>query len=176
MIHWFQVTSTINTVTVSASSLSEFNIVFSLNSFNSFPLAGFTSLFDQYCLYCIVVNLNVNTYNNLITGYGRVTTAIDYDNVTNLGTEAALQDYASAQTVEIAGTTCVQRLLYPCVAPALYTASAFSAFGVSRSWVDTASPNAGHYGFRSIWDGNATGSTFPVDIIATAVIGGRNQI
>jgi len=160
-----------------SSTFAETNFFFALNLFSGY--GNMTAIFDQYCIHSVVVNfmgrqtVNVGPYS-----LGFFTTAIDFDNTTPLGSIGPLQEYSSAQTVElVSGLTCVQRAVQPCVAPALYnTGGLFNAYGVARMWVDSASPSTQHYGIRSAYSLTA-GATigFTVDYTVTAIIGLRNK-
>lgn len=167
-VHWFecQVTRS-SAVSISTSVYTEINIAFSLNDT---PIAGnITSLFDQYCLYAVVVNVchsQVASPNYL----GRFTSAIDYDSTSAVGTETGVQQYSSALTTEVTQGLSVQRFIKPCVLPTLYVAN----YGPQRMWVDSASAGTGHYGFRMFWTGNTSGSLL-VDVLCTYIIGARNS-
>jgi hypothetical protein len=168
-IHWFQCQDTrLSAQSISTSVYTEVNFAFSLND------TPFTSaiqaLFDQFCIYAVVVNVchsSISSSNYL----GRFTSAIDYDNTTNLGTEFALQAYSTAQTVEVTPGLNVQRLVKPTVDTTIYS----SQYGPQRLWIDNGSPSTGHYGFRMFWTGN-TSSALLVDVICTYIIGARCSV
>jgi len=171
-IYWVKATNE-KTVTVSASVPTEFTLNFNLADFAyTAPLAGY---FDQYCIYSVVVNINFNYTGATPSGLGTMITAIDYDNVAFLGNYSLYEAYESALVTKVTPTQSVQRLVKPATAPALYTGSAFSAFGISRMWVDSASPATPHYGFRSFFISN-TGTTLTATYDYHAVFGFRNVI
>lgn len=158
--------------TVSASVPTEVNKAFTLSDLTD--LAGLTAFFDQYCLYSVIVNVNFNYTGTTPSGLGTMATAIDFDNVANLGTISAIEAFESCLITKVTASQSVQRLIHPCVAPALYGGSTFSAFGLQRSWVDSASPGTPHYGFRSFFISNV-GTTLTATYDFTYVVGFRNN-
>lgn len=167
-IHWFQCQVVrANAASISSSVYTEINTYFALADT---PFASnIYGLFDQYCIYAVVVNVSCSSLSS--TNYlGRLTTAIDYDSVGNLGTESAIQQYSTAQMVEVSPGLSVQRFIKPCVDASVYSNS--SAYATGRLWIDSQSDTAQHYGFRSFWYGN-TNSNLVVDLICTYIIGAR---
>lgn len=171
-IHWVQGIF-IRVNGLSASANTEINFSFTLNDVAS--LAGIQSYYDQYCIYSVVMTIQCNDVGvSASTETGRGYTAIDYDNTTNLGSENAIGAYGTCVAF-IPGRSVQQRLIKPCVAPTVYnTGAAFTGFGVGRCWLDCASPNIPHYGFRSYYAGNAV-SGLNIDYIGTYTIGLRNN-
>lgn len=169
-IHWVKGTNEKST-TISASVPTEFTINFNLSDFTN--LAGLAGYFDQFCIYSATVNINFNYTGATPNALGTMITAIDYDNVTFLGAFSEYEAYESALTTKVTATQSVQRLIKPCVAPALYSGSAFTNYGISRMWVDSASPGTPHYGFRSYFISN-TGTTLTATFDYHCVFGFRN--
>jgi hypothetical protein len=169
MTHWFQCQVTkANAISISTSVYTESNIYFALSDT---PISSaVTGLFDQYGIYAVVVNVchsQVASANYL----GRCTTAIDYDSVTNLGTENAVQSYSSAQSVEVSQGMAIQRFIKPCVDSSVYS----SSYANGRLWIDTSSgSSAQHFGLRMFWYGN-TASSLLVDVLCTYIICARNS-
>lgn len=176
-IHWIQQSVTLrNNAQVSISNVED-NWSFKLGDLNQY--ATIAALFDQYCIYSVVFNVSVQPAQLAATtdGLGRITTAIDYDNVGNLGSEAALQQYSSAQTVEVSQNgISVQRYVKPCVTPEIYVVAG-TGYGVGRVWLDTAtgSLSVPHYGVRVYFYAFTT-NNWQYDIIATYTIGCRNSL
>jgi hypothetical protein len=142
-------------------------------------LVGLAPFFDQYCIYSVTVNVtpDYEGAGSTLYTFGSVATAIDYDNTTSLGGGFnALLGYSSAVVAELNTGQSIQRYIKPCVAPALYNASAaFSGYGVSRMWIDSASTSVPHYGFRAIFVSNSvSGLSITYDV--NYVIGLRNNI
>jgi len=171
-IHWVQGNFQ-RVSTLSASANTEVNYTFAVSDVSS--LAGILSYFDQYCIYSIVITVQCNDVGvSATTETGRGYTAIDYDNITNIGSENAISAYGTCVQF-IPGRSVQQRFIKPCVAPAVYNSgSVFTGFGVGRCWLDSASPSIPHYGFRSYFAAN-TVSGLNIDYLITYVIGLRNN-
>jgi hypothetical protein len=174
-IHWVRgKTQVVNTISTSAPT--EANYSFTLAGLTD--LAGLNGFFDQYCLYSITVSItpSFEGAGSTLYTFGTCFTAIDYDNVTTLGTSAAIQAYNSCVTFEISPGQSIQRFYKPCVAPAIYNSSAaFSGYGVSRCWIDSAQTSVPHYGFRSLFISNTVSGlscTYDFDV----VVGFRNNM
>lgn len=159
--------------TVSASVPTEFNFAFHFSDLTN--LVGLASFFDQYCIYSVVVSINFNYSGTTPSGLGTMFTAIDFDNIATLGSAALIESYESCLTTKVTATQSVQRLVHPCISPALYSGSAFTNFGLLRGWVDSANTGTPHYGFRSYFISNV-GTTLTVNYDFNFVIGLRNSI
>jgi len=178
-IHWIQQTVTLVSSGVVSGSNVEANWSFKLNDLNQY--AAMTALFDQFCLYSVVFNVCISgqlgSPLGSVVAFGRLTTAIDFDNVSNLGSEAALQQYATAQTVEIVPGLTVQRYIKPCVTPNIYLIAG-TGYAVGRAWLDNSSTSVliPHYGIRVYFV--ITGASGPVDydIVATYTMGFRSVL
>jgi len=162
-------------VTISNTVPTEKNFTF---QFTDLPdLVGLASYFDQFCIYCVTVNLtpDFEGAGSTLYTFGSVVTAIDYDNVAALGAFAQVESFNSAVVAELASGQSIQRYIKPTVAPALYTtAAAFSGYGVQRLWIDSASTGVPHYGFRSLYISNSvSGLSVTYDI--NMVVGVRNN-
>jgi len=171
-IHWIQYQSQ-RTQTLSASATTEVNYSFSLSEVSS--ISGLTAFFDQYCIYAISITVQCNDVGvSATTETGRAYTAIDYDNINALGSEAAIQAFGTCVQF-VPGRGSVQRFFKPCVAPAVYnTGGTFTGYGVSRSWLDCASAAIPHYGYRSFYAANSV-SGLNIDHAITYVVGFRNN-
>jgi hypothetical protein len=169
-IHWAQATVTLQQ-TVSGSSDTELNFLFSLSAITQ--LAGIAAYFDQYCIYAVTIAATPGPNQGAGGTYGILCTALDYDNNATLGSLTLVQSYNSAVNTVLNAGQSVQRFLQPCVAPALYGGSTFSAFGIARNWVDSASPATPHYGYRSYYRFSTTG--FTMDYTIAYIIGFRNS-
>lgn len=89
---------------------------------------------------------------------GLYSTAIDFDDATNLTTTAQALDYESCVTIP--QTSGVYRRFQPHAANALYAPSAFTSFGnVPSPWIDSASSAVSHYGLKLAADANVGGSS-----------------
>lgn len=174
-IHWVR-GSTQAVVTISNSVPTEANYTFTLGGLTD--LAGLSGFFDQYCIYSVSVSVSPNFEGagSTLYSFGTCFTAIDYDNVTSLGSAAAIQAYNSCVTFEMSPGQSVQRYYKPCVAPAIYnTSAAFSGYGVARCWIDSAETGVPHYGFRSFFISN-TVSGLSCTLDFDVVVGFRNNM
>jgi len=141
-------------------------------------LVGLAGYFDQYCIYSVTVNItpDFEGAGSTLYTFGAVATAIDYDNINNLGSFAAVEAYNSCVVAELTPSQSIQRYLKPCVAPALYTSgSGFSGYGVQRMWIDSGITSVPHYGFRSLFISN-TVSGLSVSFDFNYVVGLRNNM
>jgi hypothetical protein len=173
-VYWLKKTVTlVNAASLSTSVPVEGNLSFTVQSL--FPeYATILSLFDQYCIHTVVVHLNLDSVGASSGSYGRCTTAIDFDNVANLGGETLVQDFSTAQTVDLSPGLCIERVIQPTVDPVIYQVSG-SGYGVGRMWCDSASSSIPHYGFRAFFAQNTiSGTTY--DVVVTSIIGLRNSI
>jgi hypothetical protein len=173
-VHW--ITSTIrgsfstNTTGVPV----EANQSFILNQ-NVSDYSSYASVFDQYCIHSAVVRLTpqASTGGSNQT-YGRLITALDYDNVANLGSETLLLQYNTAVETELVIGKSMERAVRPALAPALWSGGAFSGYGVSRMWLNSTSTGVPHYGVRIMVVG--AGNQIAMDYIVTVIVGFRNDI
>jgi hypothetical protein len=173
-ICWVQ-GKTNNIVTISNTVPTEQNYQFSLSDVAD--LAGLAGFFDQYCIYSVTVSISAifEGAGSTLYSFGSVVTAIDYDNVASLGSQASLLAFGSSVTTDLNPGQAIQRYLKPCVAPALYNAAAsFSGYGVERMWIDSSVRTVPHYGFRSFFTANTvSGNSVAFDI--NYVFGFRNN-
>jgi hypothetical protein len=169
-VHWFQCSVLLaQGQSISTTAPTELNYHFTITDvIDAGP--AIQGLFDQYCIYAVVLNQVVSQVSTASNSLGRVTTALDYDNVNALGSESLLLSYGSAQTIEVVPGLGIQRFIKPCVDPVIYSVQN----GVGRLWIDSASTPY-HYGIRSYWAGN-TSSNLLVDTLCTYVICARNNI
>jgi hypothetical protein len=145
-IHWFQ-TSVDTNFALSTSAITEQNQSFQL--VNTAIAASIAGLYDQYAIFAVYIRVS-STGLPASSGSGRIITALDYDNVANLGSIATLLGYSTS--TDTSSIEVQERYVEPCNAPALYNGSAFSAFGQDRMWVDCANTGVPHYGLRCIAD------------------------
>jgi hypothetical protein len=173
-IHWFEVTLLNTTLSVSNLTTTEYNQSFSLSGLSN--ASAYTNLFDQYCIHSVLVSFAVTSSADYFSGsQGRVTTALDFDNISNLGSEATLQQYMSAITVEVTPGLSVERYVKPTAKGYLTTGGGAYAGLPERVWIDCTLPTIPHYGVRSFWAGN-TESSLTIDIVNVMVIGLRNAL
>jgi hypothetical protein len=158
--------------TNSTSIVTETNVYFPLSNFQDY--SSFTSCFDQYCIYAITVTISLLSSATSYTTPIGVYTAIDYDNTASIG-KAGIMGLSTCNFSQVSMSNTTSRFFRPCIAPVIYnTASAFNGTGVSRSWLDVASVNVPHYGWRSVV--NPSASQQPLEVNVTAMVGWRNTI
>jgi len=174
-IHWVQSSSRYSVSVAGSGAVTESNQSFSLyNNVNDY--ASYTSVFDQFCIWAahvaVVCPVVVAAPNSSSANLGRVLTAIDYDNVTNLGSENSLLEFNSVSVSSILPGRSHERVVKPAVDISLYS----SSYGVGRVWVDSASYTTPHYGIRVMTVGANTSYTNGLDIIVTLIVGFRNNV
>lgn len=171
-IYWSENQQTVDfTITVAVNN--ENNIAFFANATN--VPSGFLTSFDVYCIYAVAVTLEVVVPSTSTAQFfGDIYTAIDYDNVNNIGAVGSLQAYSTCSTHSLQIGRPVTRFIKPCVSPALFVSGTSSGYSSARSWVDGAYPNVPHYGLRTIIPNPPT--TFTLRAILNYVIGFRNTI
>lgn len=170
-IHWLQTTQ-IYSQALANNAITEANLQFQLNA--TAIASGVTTLFDQYAIFAVYVRATVNSTSPVSTNTQQFITAIDYDNITNLGSTSTLAGYSTALTTSLAETH--ERYIEPCNAPALYSGSTFSHYGQARMWVDCSNPGTPHYGLRCIVFALGSGVTGNVTFDISYVICARNVI
>jgi hypothetical protein len=172
-IHWIQ--STVKTVISVAGNgaVVELNQSFSLSN-NVNDYTSYSNVFDQYCMFCASVRVAFTSSTAALTGnLGRLYTAIDYDNVSNISTENAIMEFGSAEVTEIGESKSVERY----VEPACYILAAASSQALGRSWFNVSTPGSPHYGVRIMTAGNtSTSSGLACDVLITVIVGFRNNI
>lgn len=173
-IHWVQ-SQTRSSVTFNATGLVvEANQSFSLSS-NVTDFTSFVAVFDQYCIHSAVVRI-VPNFGALSTtvSTARIHTALDFDNVNNVTTENAIQQFSTCITVEATPGKAVERVVKPCMAPAVWAGGAFSGYAVARMWLNSSTATVPHYGVRILTAGAS--ASLLCDIFVTVIVGFRNNI
>jgi hypothetical protein len=155
---------------ISTSVDTEYGQSFQINDLSY--ASQFASLFDQYCIYSVVVNFSFRNGNS--NSIGRFVTAIDTDNVTSLGSEAAMAAFSTAETTSLRPETTIQRYINPSISSFAYQGSG-TGYAPARAWCDLANTSIAHYGIRAYATGNSA-SGFVMDVSCTYVIGLRYQI
>jgi hypothetical protein len=160
----------------STSAIVENNISITINGFPG--AAAYLATFDQYCIYSSTVNFAYLQENSAVTSSVqnvRVHTALDYDNVANIGLNS-LTSYSTYSVTELSPNTSVIRYVKPCVSDSLIAGSSPQAgSGIQRRWIDSAFNNITHYGVRCIFGITAL-SVVSIDEGISIVVGFRNGI
>jgi len=175
-IHWIQQSVTLRSSGVVSGGNVEDNWSFKLSDLNQY--STIVALFDQFCIYSVVFNVIISPSSGAVSNnLGRLTTAIDYDSIGNLGSEVTVQQFSSAQTVEVTSGLAVQRYVKPCVTPGVYVVAG-TGYAVGRCWLDQASngDSVPHYGVRVWFQITGASTAFDYDIIATYTLGCRNPV
>jgi len=174
MVHWIQSTLRNTFTTSSIGAVVEANQAFSLQG-NVGDYASYAQVFDQYCVHSAVVRVAMQFSSNSLTGtQGRLHTALDFDNVSNLASETAIQEFGTCQSMELTGGKAVERVIKPTMAPAVWAGGAFSGYGVARMWLNCSTPNVPHYGIR-VLTANSN-APYSVDVFVTVIVGFRNNV
>jgi len=172
-IHWLQTNvSYVNVGTIATSGITENNYFFQLYSLNA--VNSIVALFDQYCIYAVNVRVQAARESGDSGNFGSIATAIDYDNVNNLGSFTALQDYSTCVTSQLEPAVSYERFIKPAVAPVVYQSSG-TAYSVDRMWINCSNTSVQHYGLRLMFSGN-TASGLTYNVFISYVIGLRNNI
>lgn len=160
----------------STSAITENNVSITINGFPG--AAAYLATFDQYCIYSALVTYAYLQENSAVTSSVqnvRVHTALDYDNVANIGLNA-LTSYSTYSAAELTPNTSVVRYVKPCVSDSLISGSTPQAgSGIQRRWIDSAFNNITHYGVRCIV-GQTVLSSVSIDEGITVIVGFRNGI
>lgn len=176
--HRFVQTTNLGVVITSSNSLS---VAYS-KSFSSADITQFSSfsaIFDQYKISLIEVWLSPSN-NGVITATGisgsaQLYTITDYDDANSLSTPANAMNYTNVM-VASAYADGHYRRWRPHIAVAAY-GGAFTQFkNVPADWIDVASTSVQHYGFKSIVEPTATGTTQAYVMVTRLHIDFRNTI
>jgi len=169
-LHWFTGDTTVQT-NLLTTGVTEFNQSFALSSFGL--STAIINLFDQYAIFAVYCRISCTGSVTSATSF-KLFTAIDYDNTNNLGSENLIQAYSSVSSMDFGEVS--ERYIEPCNAPALYSGSAFSNFGVARTWCDSTSATTPHYGLRVLARALGSGSVGSLNISISYVVVARNSI
>jgi hypothetical protein len=154
---------------LSTTLITESNYSYSLNSLNQYSI--WSQLFDQYCIVQVDAAFEFNCPPGGTAAYVQVYTALDFDNVTNLGTIAAIENYSTCKVVNVKPGTVIRRSVRPCVAE---TAGSSASATVERRWIDAAFQSIPHYGIRFI--AGIAGAALTVNPIMTFHLAWRSLI
>jgi hypothetical protein len=141
------------TVQSSTTAIVESNYSFTASPYMS-GFANYLAVFDQYFLHSVVCTVTSDyTAANNNTDPLQIVTAIDFDNVSALGSVANLLGFNTAvQSILLPGKS-VTRVIMPCNSTNLQGGA---GAGVTRTWVDAALPSVPFFGFRSIISASGT--------------------
>lgn len=172
MIFWIQ--ATVEWSFSVTSALTEANRTFQLSDVAGYT--AYTGAFDQFCIYAVIQRYTPGLGNALTAYAGEITTAIDLDNITNLGSYATLLSYGTSLTSEVIYGLSMERKILPCVStPLVNNTETITGYNVARNWIDSAYASTPHFGSRCIVSNSAsTGYSFVVN--QTYILGFRNTV
>lgn len=160
-MHMFKRTTRLTDVTASISSSGVLNNVATAYQFNMNQLPNvseFTTLFDQYKITGAkisfvpggsVSNITPLSGQSLAHSFGRVLSAIDYDDINAPADENTMLQYGSLKITNPNATH--TRWIKPKVLAAIYQSlTATSYESRNAPWIDVGNPAAPHYGLK-LW-------------------------
>jgi len=157
----------LDTITT-GGAIAEVNYSYSLSS--NPQVSSWVALFDQWTIPQFSI-----TYESLLPPGStvvpaRLYTALDFDNVTALGSLTAIEDYSTCQEKVMEPGATVMRSIKPCCKEVTTS----SGQGLARLWIDSATPGVPFYGIRSILP--ATAGVTTTAVTTTVWYAFRNQI
>jgi len=115
--------------------------------------SSWAALFDQYCIPQFSITFQSQYPTSINAQCGQLYTAIDFDNVSTLGSISAIEDFSTCIVTTMGLNTCITRSVKPCVKNQL---SSSANAGVIRQWVDCGASTIPHNGIRAIVNSNGT--------------------
>lgn len=156
---------------ITNTGVNENNISFALSNANPPNLD-----FDQYCIYEVAACFSPALSTAPTTGYmGDLITAIDYDNLNTLGSEAVLDGYSTVNKHQIVCGKSLTRIIKPQVSSAVYYNGVTNAYAPMRVWVDKANTACPHYGLRTMTT-SVSSANYTMEITLTFILGFRNTV
>jgi hypothetical protein len=135
--------------TFSGSAILEQNYSFSMSQHPQ--SSSWLTLFDQYTIPQVTIEWDSTLAPGATTTSPMLYTALDFDNVTNLGTIQRLEDYTTSEAHPMNPQHRFSRSVRPVPKMLISTSSGNSPAGiVGPSWVDSGEPTAPFFGIRSI--------------------------
>lgn len=169
-IVWWRPKFNLATVSTSTTVITELNVQFLLNVAPNF--AAYNARWDQYCIVAAQVDMEVLYPPGSTQAAGQIYSAIDFDNVSVLGTIAAIEGYSTCKVRNVSSNgMVVSRACKPCVAE---EAGVQTQSTVERRWVDSAFPGIPHYGLRFL--ASVTGVVVQLVPVVTYWVAFRGQI
>jgi hypothetical protein len=156
-IYWVR-QNTNSAFATSASALVESNLSFT-NTLDLLQAANYNAVFDQYYLHSVMVTLS-NGSGAASAVLPEIFTAIDFDNISNLGSITAITAFETCNTAILAAGKSVTRLIKPCISTNTGTNTAI----VTRQWVNTTYTNVQFNGLRIIAAQTSVPTTIDVSI------------
>jgi hypothetical protein len=160
-------------ISVSATTFTETNFSFNLSQHPQ--ASSWTALFDQWTIPQVSITFWSSLAPGSVTGPCQFHTALDFDNITNIGSIAAIEDFSSCNSVAMQPQTRFVRSVRPSARS--YSTSGGSgnnALIVGPQWVDAAVPGVPFFGIRTI--ASSAGASYGIDATVTIWFCFKNQI
>jgi hypothetical protein len=158
------------TFTVASTGFSASALTFQLTDIAD--LVTLAGLFDQYCLFAVVVRFDPICSSASINGV--LSSVIDFDNAAVPANAAVLQGYSTFMSMNVLPGSCQERMVKVCSTPLVYNGVGTSGFMVGQNWVDCVNTGVPHYGIRFGVDTNT--SAYTIAIKSTYYVAFRNNI
>lgn len=158
-------------LTPSAGGIVENNFSFSLQLHPQ--VSNWAALFDQYCIPQASMTFRSLEPPGGTSSISILYTALDFDNANNLGSIAAIEDYATCKLKTMGAGAVITRSVRPCIKLSTQQPSTNVNSSLAQNWQDVGAGGTPWFGIRSI-----LGVSNSSNIIATSTIwyAFRNQI
>jgi len=167
-----------NVITSSSSSGQGYSKQWNVTT-DFINFAQYASVFDQYRIAKIEVWASPSgpgcsdTYTNTVAA--RIYSAVDYDDANTVSLSATLLQYPGCRVGDLSEGH--YHSFKPHVATGVYNGSVFTAFAnQSDMWIDCASSNAQHFGFKLIVDPTVSNSDILINVFTRMTLEFRNPI
>jgi hypothetical protein len=157
-------------ITLSTTAVTETNFSFNLTQHPQ--QTSWTALFDQWTIPQVSVAFMSGLPPGSTGGPSVLHTALDFDNITNISTVAAIEDFSTCNSVAMQPQTRFVRSVRPSCRT--YNSAGTVALVVGPSWVDSAVPSTTFFGIRSI--AGTSGNVYAIQCTVTIWFCFRNQI
>jgi len=159
------------TLTTNTTTTTETNFYWTAVNY-MLQYTNWLALFDEYCCHSVVITIQNPNTNAAVASLPEVFTAIDYDNSTTLGSQAAITAYSTCNAAVLGPGESVTRFVMPCQTTFV---SPSTSLGVTRCWVDSAYNGAAFYGVRTFIQ-NTPGAAIVLDVSFSIIWAFRNTI
>jgi hypothetical protein len=157
----------------SASVVVENNFNWSLQNHPQYT--NWTALFDQYCIPQASITVRSYLPPGSTANASVIYTALDFDNSANLGSVAAIEDFATCGVMMFGESAVVTRSVRPTSKVLGGISGGSSAQSdLVRSWHDCANSTIAHYGIRVMT--GLSNAAYPFVTTVTLWFAFRNQI
>jgi len=173
MVYWTKATSS-GVIQITMTIPNPRNFTFQIT--DNPQLATFSQSFDQYFMYCAILEFNPQSVASTGTSFmGDFISCIDYDDASTTSL-SAIQSRSSSLISKLYPAKGVSRVVMPCADLAIYNgAISTSAYAPNRVWVDAAATSLPHYGLKTSVV-NSPVSTYNLEYTLTYIVGFRNNL